>query len=245
MTNRLTRLTARTSRNLIGALLLAGPLGACSHYQHVDVVSSIPDDYHMRHPIVLANAPTRLDVFLAGASGKLDGRESADIRAFAKDYAKRGHGQINALLPAGANPNEVNKTLHDIRLILAHAGLRGSMIVGHYAVVDPRLASPIQLSFIKLKATVASKCGEWPGDLASGSSARGWQNRTYYNFGCATQKDFAMQIDDPRDLVRARTEGPIDVQMRTRAITNIRQGVDPGTSWNSFNNSISTVGVSP
>lgn len=227
---------------LFWLVLLAGPLGACSHYKHFDARSTIPDDYHLRHPIVLANAPKRLDVFPVGESGKLDKRQSDDVRAFAADYKTNGQGAISAVLPTGADPVATRKTLNAVRRILAQSGVHGSMLVGHYAVVDPRLASPVQLSFVKLQARVASRCGQWPDDLASGSSEKGWQNRTYYNFGCATQKDFAMQIDDPRDLVRARTEGPSDVEMRTRAIENIRQGLDPGTQWAPYSTTINSVG---
>jgi len=237
-------------KSLIAVMLLAGPLGACGRYKHVDVTSSIPDDYHQRHPIVLANAPKRLDVFLVGVSGRLDRRQFKDVKAFATDYERHGQGALTALLPIGANQKQTRDTLSAIRQVLVQSGVHGSMIVGHYNVVDPRLASPIQLSFLKLQANVASTCGQWPADLASGSSSEGWSNRTYYNFGCATQKDFAMQVDDPRDLVRARTEDPGDVQMRTRAIGLIRgtpgvlPGEDPGTQWTPFNNSISTVGGS-
>lgn len=241
-------LTARNlaslRRPMLGVLLMAIPLGACSHYNHVDATSTIPDDYHQRHPIVLANAPKRLDVFLVGVSGRLDRRQLADVQAFAADYKQHGQGALTALLPVGANQTQTRETLSDVRRVLVKSGVHGSMIVGHYGVVDPRLAAPIQLSFLKLQARIASRCGQWPQDLASGSSAQTFENRTYYNFGCATQKDFAMQVDDPRDLVRARTEGPSDVIMRTRAIGNIRQGIDPATAWTPYSTSISTIGGS-
>ena len=47
-------------------------------------------------------------------------------------------------------------------------------------------------------------CGNFPDDLASGDNYHEWQNLPYENFGCATQKMLAAQIDDPRDLARAR-----------------------------------------
>lgn len=231
---------AALRRPLVGLMLLTAPLGACSHYNQVDAVATIPDDYHQRHPIVLANAPTRLDVFLVGASGRLDDRQLADVRDFAADYKAHGQGQITALLPSGANQVATRATLNAVRRVLSQSGVHGSFMVGNYGVVDPRLASPLQLSFTKLQAGVASRCGQWPEDLASGSSPETYENKTYYNFGCASQKDFAMQIDDPRDLVRARPEGPSDVDMRTRAIGNIRSGTDPGTAWTPYSNSIST-----
>ncbi len=82
-----------------------------------------------------------------------------------------------------------------------------------------------------LKAEVRTPCGSWPEDLASGSSLEGWKNEPYANFGCATQSVVAAQVDDPRDFVQARTLGPSDVAMRTRAIQDVRNGQDPATAW--------------
>ncbi len=100
--------------------------------------------------------------------------------------------------------------------------MKGDIEVGSYQVTDARLASVLRLSFVKLQAKAATRCGDWPEDLGLGTSLDGWENRTYYNFGCATQQTLAAQLDDPRDLVRPRAEDPSDVQMRTRAIGDIR-----------------------
>ena len=92
------------------------------------------------------------------------------------------------------------------------------------------------MSFVKLQARLASHCGDWPDDLGSGSTLQEWENRSYYNLGCANQQTLAAQIDDPRDLVRPRAEDPGDVQMRTRAIGDLRgrpvlNGQDPSTNF--------------
>ena len=241
--------TAPTVRNaMLGALLLAAPLAACSApYDKVAATASIPEDYHQRHPIALANAPRRLDVFLVGAGKRLDERQANDVRGFAADFKASGQGPLSVMVPILDNQRAVQATFNQVREVLAKSGIRGSMLVARYSVADPTLAAPVQLSFLKLQAKEASVCGQWPEDLASGSSVETWQNKPYYNFGCATQKDFAMQIADPRDLVRPRVEDPSDVQMRIRAIGNIRgtvtrTGIDPGTNWNNYNTSISGVG---
>ena len=90
-----------------------------------------------------------------------------------------------------------------------------------------RSACPLSASAAKVKGP----CGEWPDDLASGGSLDGWQNTTYWNFGCANQATLAAQIADPRDLVEPRGETPGDVETRMRAIQKVRQGADPGTGW--------------
>jgi pilus assembly protein CpaD len=93
-------------------------------------------------------------------------------------------------------------------------------------------AAPVRLSFQKLQAKVASKCGLWPQDLAGGSTAESWHNRPYHNLGCAYQTMIAAQVANPIDLVRPRAEGPMDVQRRTKDIEALRKGEDPSTKWN-------------
>ena len=79
-------------------------------------------------------------------------------------------------------------------------------------------------------------------DLASGSSTDGWENKPYWNFGCANQQMLAAQASDPRDLVSPTAETPPDSQMRARGIQAVRTGKDPGTSWTTQNSNIGGVG---
>lgn len=230
-----------TSPALVAVLVaLSAPLAGCSNVDRAIATSPVPEDYHLRHPVVLTNARHSLDIFLDGASEKLDYRQLQDVAAFAAEFRSYGQGRILAQVPRGAvDARAANATLDSIRRALAAAGLNGDIEVGSYRALDPGLAAPVRLSFLKLQARLASRCGEWPDDLGSGNTLDTWGNRSYYNFGCATQQTLAAQIDDPRDLVRPRAEGPSDVQMRTRAIgdirgsTDARQATDPSTAWGS------------
>jgi pilus assembly protein CpaD len=185
-------------------------------------------DYHERHPIVLGKGVTTLDLFPAG--GKLDMLSQDKIKAFATRYNQFGASEITILTPAGDGMSA--SVVPAIRKELYADGLRGYVSVGSYPVEDHNLASPVRLVFQGLKAKVADRCGQWPTDLASGSSIETWKNESYPNFGCATQSALAAQIDDPRDLVQARGITPPDEQMRLRGIQQVRNGNDPGTNWN-------------
>ena len=198
------------------------------------------DDYHDRHPIVLAQAPATLDVFPLG-QGKLDPASIDDIRIFAARYRAVGNGRLLILAPA-VGGHATRTAVDEIRRVLMSVGLHESIGLGSYPVADATLASPIRLSFRTLKAEVVSRCGQWPHDLASGSEIEGWKNESYWNFGCATQSVLAAQVDDPRDFARARALGPSDVQMRLRAINDVRQGQDPGTNWTTQLTPIGQVG---
>lgn len=243
------RLTVR-----LCALYAGLSLAACSHVDRTVAISPVPSDYHERHPVVLANARTDLDIFLLGARTELDYRQKHDVQAFSADYLAHGQGLVRILVPRAAGPGaggmpggaaggravgggDADATLVRVQRALAASGVKGEIEVGNYTVDDPKLAAALRLSFVKLQARAASHCGDWPGDLGSGASLDGWENRSYYNLGCATQQTLAAQMDDPRDLIRPRAEDPSDVQMRTRSIQDLRGapsapvGFDPSTAW--------------
>ncbi len=228
----------RWRRFAFAAALLAAPLAACSTVDRTVPTGTVPYDYHLRHPVVLANEPSFLDVFPVGTDGRLDRRTVHLLQAFADDYRESGQGPVLIRAPdTPVDPAAMARTVAGVRQTLAHFGVRGPIDVVRYPVGDPRLASPLHLSYVKLQARVASRCGDWPDDLNSGATTHGWENRSYYNLGCASAKTFAAQIDDPRDILGPRAEDPTDVQLRTRAIGLLRgtpgvnPGEDPGTAW--------------
>ena len=201
---------------------------------------SVPTgDYHERFPIVLAQAPTALDVYPTG--GAIDQQSIENIHAFAQRYRELGGGRIAILAPAGERGRDA-RAIEQIRRALAGAGLRGYVAVGSYPDADPTRAAPVRLVFRGLKAVVPERCGDWPDDLASGGSTEGWKNGSYANFGCATQATLAAEVADPRDLAQSRASGPGDVEMRLRAIGDVRNGADPGTTWKTTITTIGQVG---
>jgi pilus assembly protein CpaD len=208
-------------------------LGACARQDRMVTGSIIPTDVRARHPIVLANAPQTLDLFVSGEAA-LDVRQKQDVVDFAKSYVASGSGPIQILVPRGTGQEARAQNMAGaVRATLVAGGVRGHIDVSSYAVADPRLAAPVRVTFAALEARADRRCGEWPDDLGASGSSGGWDNRPYYNFGCAYQQNMAAQIADPRDLVRPRHLEPADSPMRIRAITGVRDGVDPGTKWSS------------
>ena len=208
------------------AAAAAAALGGCG-VPYASSDPGFPGSFEQRHPIVVAAAPTSIDLYPVG--GVLDDRSRANIRAFVERYRRYGSGAITIQTPAGTNPNSI--AVHEVRGALVADGVRGRVAVGAYLPANDGAAPPVRVSFTGLKAIVPTKCGQWPEDLASGSSVEGWKNESYSNFGCATQSTIAAQVDDPRDFVQPHALGPSDVNMRTRAIEAVREGKDPGTQW--------------
>jgi pilus assembly protein CpaD len=196
-------------------------------------------DYHDRYPIVLSKAPATLDIF--AIDGSLDAQSLADIHAFVARYRQYGGGRIAILAPSDRRHSNV---VFAIRRALYANGLRGSVAMGSYPNPDPTRVAPVRVMFATIVADVPGECGNFPSDLASGPDFKEWANLPYENYGCATQKMLAAQVDDPRDLARARATTEPDVEMRLRAIDDVRKGQDPGTTWKVQNTAIGQVGGS-
>jgi pilus assembly protein CpaD len=216
---------------LAGALLLlALPLSACAP-DRVVTGSTYPTDYRERHPIVLADGAESLDLFVT--AGRLDERQQDDLMAFAAAYRTHGKGPLMASVPGGPiSKSSPRPGLGAIHAALAHVGIPSSqVVVTSYRVLEPGLAAPIRLSFRRLEAKVASRCGVWPQDLGVSDFPADVNNQPYWNLGCATQSNIAAQAADPLDFVRARSEGRADVIRRASNIDKLRKGQDPSTEY--------------
>jgi pilus assembly protein CpaD len=221
---------ARPAARLLSLVLLL-PLGACG-LNKVAMAPEVPYDYHERHPIVLAEAPHIVDIFPPTFGGRLDQESVLRVREFVTRYRRMGRGMITVLAPTGGpDPAALRAGVEKVRRELDAEGVGRAVYFATYPVGDAGLAAPVRLSFVGMEAKVKGRCGEWPDDLASGTSLEGWRNTSYWNFGCANQATLAAQIADPRDLVEPRGETPGDVETRMRAIQKVRAGTDPGTGW--------------
>jgi pilus assembly protein CpaD len=106
-----------------------------------------------------------------------------------------------------------------------------AVAVRQYQPKDPRHMAAIRLNYPKISAT-AGPCGLWPDDLAASYKNSTWfDNKQYYNFGCATQRNLASMIDEPTDLVQPRAETPAYTTRRTAAFDKYRRGASTTTTY--------------
>jgi pilus assembly protein CpaD len=208
-----------------GAKLMAAAalaLAAAGCLPRNDFTSGIPTDYRQRHAIGLTQANETLDVFVATHGGRLDRRQIEDVQAFGRDYMQNGQGPLVAYMPVGGHAGAAGPGLESIRRALAGGGASGRLQVAQYPA-QAGAAAPIKLAFAKLKAETATVCGYQDEEMPAAGLAANAANREPFNFGCSYQKNLAAQIADPRDLVRPRQEGPIDVDKRLAGIERSRE----------------------
>jgi pilus assembly protein CpaD len=219
---------------LAGTLLgLAVVLGACTHTDDQVTTASIPEDYRLRHPIAIQEADQSVVIFIGRARGGLSGPQRADVIGLARTWLREATGPIVADVPIGTpNAAAAADSLREIQALLSAAGVppRG-LTVHRYHPEDPRQMAAIRLNYPKISA-VAGPCGLWPEDLGPSIKNNSYiDNKSYYNFGCANQRNMAAMIDNPSDLVQPQTETPPYTMRRSEAFEKYRKGVPTTTIY--------------
>jgi pilus assembly protein CpaD len=234
MTNTLSLNRVRTLC-LLGALIgISGTLGACTDINDdVAVTARIPDDYRLRHPIAIQETDRSVVIFVGHARGDLSASQRADVVGLGRIWVSEGTGAIVADVPVDTpNARAAASSFREIQALLAASGVppRG-ISVRHYHPDDPRTLPTIRLSYPKI-AAVAGPCGLWPENLGpSIKNPSYFENKDYYNFGCAYQRNMAAMIDNPSDLVQPRAETPAYTIRRTEGFDKYRKGETTATSY--------------
>ena len=236
MTRRISIGRSRTL-GLLGALMgLSVTLGACTDSTGTgDVVTTahVPDDYRLRHPIAIQETDRSVVIFVGHARGDLSASQRADVIGLARIWLSEGTGAIMADVPVDtSNAQAAASSFREIHALLMASGVPShGIVVRHYRPDDPRTLPTIRLSYPKI-AAVAGPCGLWPEDLGPSINDKGYtDNKDYYNFGCAYQRNMAAMIDNPSDLVQPRSETPAYTMRRTEGFEKYRKGNTTTTSY--------------
>lgn len=233
MTNRTPVDRYRTLRLLSALAGISIALGACTYTGGEVVTASVPDDYRLRHPIAIHEADRSIVIFVGHGRGGLSASQRADVMGLAQIWVREGTGAIVVDVPVDTpNARAAASSSREIRALLAAGGVppRG-ITLRHYHPDDPRTLATIRLSYPRI-AAVAGPCGLWPQDLGpSILNDRYSENKEYYNFGCATQRNLAAMIDNPSDLEQPRPETPAYTARRTAAFEKYRKGETTTTSY--------------
>lgn len=167
-------------------------------------------DAQQRHPIIVAEEPSHHAVRVARGSDGLSPQQRGGLASFIARY--RGgdtSGQLAIAVPSGsANEIAALKAVSDVRYIARELGIDDSRIaVSPYRAQGERDPA-IRVSYTRYVAQ-APECGAWPTNLGDDT-----RNLPYPNLGCSTQRNFAMQVANPADLLGPRTMSPATAERR-------------------------------
>ena len=229
-----TRVDRHRTLRLLGALAgLSVALGGCMNTPTEVVTASIPDDYRKRHPIAIEEANRSIVIFVGNARGGLSASQRADVNGLAQTWVREGTGAIVADVPVDTpNARAAASAFQEVKAQLAAAGVPSRGItLRQYHPDDSRMLPPIRLSYPRI-AAVAGPCGLWPEDIGPSVLDKGYnENKPYFNFGCANQRNLAAMIDNPSDLEQPRSESPAYTARRTAAFEKYRKGEPTATTY--------------
>jgi pilus assembly protein CpaD len=219
---------------MAGALIgVAVVLGACKHTEEVPPTAAAPDDYRLRHPIAIQEKDRSIVVFVGNSRGGLTASQRVDVMALAQTWMRDGTGAISIDMPVGTpNARAATDSLREIQAVFAAAGVPPRAVnVRQYHPEDPRHMAAIRLNYPRIAAT-AGPCGLWPEDIGPGYKNKSYyDNKQYYNFGCASQRNLAALVDNPSDLEQPRPETPAYTARRTAAFEKYRKGAPTTTTY--------------
>ncbi|MGE0766506.1 MAG: CpaD family pilus assembly protein [Hyphomicrobiaceae bacterium] len=227
MHTKVTRRSARAAAIGIASALAGLALSGCANGLdpggHVAGWAMISAE--QRHPILVGEEPATHSVRVARGSNGLTPHQRAGVADFIGHYraADAGNSKLSIAVPSGS-PNEISalRAVADVRAIAQDFGIDDSRIsVSPYNSGHARDAA-VRVSYTRYVAE-APQCGEWPTNLADDA-----RNLPYPNLGCATQRNFAMQVANPADLLGPRTMTP--------AVSERRD-----THWEKFKSGDSTI----
>jgi len=222
--------------NVVAAAALAAVLAGCQHTQDVAEEPRPPDDYRLRHPIAIREGARTVELFIGSARGSLTPAQRADIANFAQQWKREATGGIIIGLPVGtSNAHAARDALPEIQSLLVAAGVAPQAIrTQGERLTDRTRLGTVRLMYPKMVAS-AGPCGQWPDDLGPAPGRNYFENRQYYNFGCAYQRDLAAMVENPADLVQPRGETPIYAARRTTVLDKYRKGESPATLYPNTN----------
>lgn len=211
---------------------IAALMAGCKTPSMQDQVTSIPNDYRLRHPIAVREKAQALTVFIGDGRGTLTPVQRAEVGALASRWRQEATGGVVIEMPVGsANERAAASASREIRAILGASGVpHHSIEIRAYPTQDPVRLGAVRVTFPRMAAETGP-CGLWPEDIGPTYDPVYWSNRPHYNHGCATQRNLAAQVANPADLVQPRAETPALASRRATVTEKYRKGEATATQY--------------
>jgi pilus assembly protein CpaD len=164
-----------------------------------------------RHPILVSQQPTSLALRVAPGSYGLSAGQRSRVADFISHNraGDAGNSRFVIAAPGGsANESAAMEAADEVRQMMLHSGYSESSIAVEAYHAEGREA-PLRVSYMRYVADPPDCGQDWSENLA-----RTYQNTPYPNFGCASQRNFAVMVANPADLLGPRTMTPRDANRR-------------------------------
>jgi pilus assembly protein CpaD len=243
--------TPRRSFNAVAcALLLASSfaISACNRTDDYIVTGTIPTDYRDRHPIRFTEGENIIQLLVGSGTGVLTAEQRVLVSSMASTWRQEGTGRLVVEKPKGTrNQRAADYATREAVSILRASGVPQRAIVTKTYPNPPDSFGPVRIAYKRVEA-VAGPCGLWPEDLGASPNPSlqplpaPFDNRPYYNFGCSTQQNLAVMVENPEDLIQPRASTPAYAARRQTVIEKYRKGENPSGQYETDEAQASDVG---
>jgi len=185
-------------------------LGACE-------VPKGTDDYRVNSPLRVSKETVSLSLPAPLSQSGLKGQAALDFDRFVLDYHRRGRKAM--AIKAGKGSRHSMDAAGQVRDMLVRDGVSAREISIESGGFE---ADAVLLTFSAFKVKVP-ECGKWDQNATLNVA-----NRSHGNFGCATQRNLGLMVQDPGDLNRSQPMPGADGTRYEGVIGNYRTA--PSTS---------------
>jgi pilus assembly protein CpaD len=134
-----------------------------------------------------------------------------------------GNSRLVVAVPSGgANEVAAMYAVGEVRDILRDRGFGEAAISVEAYSAEGAADPPIRVSYMRYVAE-APACGDWSTNLADEP-----MNLPYPNLGCAQQRNLAVQVANPADLLGPRSETPRSSERRDTVFNKYIRGDSTG-----------------
>ncbi len=199
--------------------LLALAVTACDEHHRLDNEMAVGlNDPEQRHPIRFSSRGESLDVEVPPGVEGLSPNQHVDVHRFLERFRREARGRLTITAPSAARDKAaLAHSLQDIQRHVVDAGI-------DYRLTRTRAPGPhvdgapaIRLAY-RRPVAIGPRCGDWSEDVG-----RYEERVSYPNWGCATQRNIAVMVDNARDLQEPQAEDP-------------RAGERRSVAWSSYVN---------
>ena len=202
----------KTLTGILVLVVLASTLAGCrpgfDEYRN-DRHLLISEDIEQTQPIEVTTRVVKMDIPVSAHGDGIPHHQRARLSRFLQGSREQGAGWLLIRTPLGAKHSaSAVPALKDFRELDGTYDVRESSIKWSSYNNPGASHGPIRIAYRQYRA-VPPDCGFWPDNLA-----RDPENRPFAEFGCATQRNLAVSVANPRDLVEPRNETPRSSERR-------------------------------
>lgn len=191
---------------ILTVMAVAAGLAACvDDYQALTL--SRPET---RHQIAYSSRTEALLVEVPAGAHGLSGNQEADVWQFISRYKVESNGSLRLSTPHATRQHAAaSASLADVRDIARELGVPAARIVVGRHASGHRSGNAVRLAYDKPVA-LPPDCADWSEDVG-----RTRERLHYPHFGCATQRNLALNVANSRDLQRPQDEQPGSSERRS------------------------------